>query len=151
MYAIRSYYALNHIDYLEKEGFAPQEILAYKAAFIGFELNFYPLKAPFIGPVSIDYAKASVKGRDDNFLGYIQLGNIDFYRPMVFGGSKEAGIKHYLQALEIFDGQPELKKNNWNYLNLLATLVTAYKEIEDTKRAQFFCQQALTEERNNFV
>lgn len=69
---------------------------AYKAAFVGFKIGLAKYKAPFIGKNSLVYAKKSVTIDASNVLGYMQLGNIYYYMPKIFGGSKESLRNHAL-------------------------------------------------------
>ena len=135
--------AENHLGFLENEMYKLTEIYAYKAAFVGYEIGISPYKAPFIGQKSLKYAEKSVNIDSTNALGYIQLGNIKFYSPVVLGGSKEIAIKHYLKALDIMEENTALIEQNWNYLNLLGTIITAYKEVGNYSLARDYCNKAL--------
>lgn len=66
-----------------------------RSAYYGFEIGLNNVKAPFLGPNSIREAERSVKLDPKCWLGYVQLGNIDFYKPSLFGGSKEDALKYY--------------------------------------------------------
>ena len=120
--------AKNLIAELEKQQYKVSTLYAYKSAFIGFDMGISPYKALFIGHESLSFAEKSVAIDETNFFGYIQLGNIAFYTPAMFGGSKTEAIIHYLKALELMEKDPEILKSNWNYLNLLATIINAYHE-----------------------
>jgi len=84
---------------LEKQKINPSMLHAYTAAFVGFKIGLAPYKAPFIGPASADHANQSVLADSTNAFGYVQLGNVAFYTPQVFGGSKTEAINYYLKAL----------------------------------------------------
>jgi tetratricopeptide (TPR) repeat protein len=122
-------------------------LFAYKAAFIGFKIGISPYKAPFIGSESLNFAKQSVITDSTNALGFVQLGNIAFYTPKMFGGSKEEAMQHYLKALKLMDKQNN-RTNNWNYLNLLATIINAYMELEQYEKAKYYCVKTLSVEPN---
>jgi tetratricopeptide (TPR) repeat protein len=117
-------------------------LYAYKAAFIGFKIGISPYKAPFIGPESLKFAQMSVKLDSTNALGYIQLGNISFYSPVVFGGSKTTALNHYLKALELMEKNPARIVENWNYLNLYVTLINTYFELEKYEQAKTYSLRA---------
>ncbi len=128
-----------HIEILERQNYNISLLYAYKAAFIGFEIGLATYKAPFIGPQSIVYANKSVEADSQNPLAYAQLGNISFYTPKIFGGSKTEAMQHYAKALKIMQADSENTKYNWNYLNLLATIIQAYMELEQYNMAEKYC------------
>ncbi len=131
------------LDELNKQGYKLSILNAYKSAFIGFKIGLAPHKAPFIGQKSLDFAKKSIVLDDTNYFGYVQLGNIAFYTPTLLGGSKTDAMKHYLKALELMEKNPASLKNNWNYLNLLATIINAYYEIGEYEKAKMYCIKTL--------
>lgn len=81
-----------------------------------------------------------------NYFGYIQLGNIKFYSPETFGGSKKLSIDYYLKALEILEKKTEFIKNDWNYLSLLVNLAQAYSEAGNYETAKKYYEKALSAE-----
>ncbi len=129
---------------LEKKDYHTSTLWAYKAAFVGFEIGIDPHRAPFIGLRSLAFAKQSTKADPSNYFAYLQLGNSAFYTPKVFGGSKKDAIGYYLHALELIEKDAQLLRDNWNYLNLLATIINAYYEMGDYERAQTYCTKALS-------
>lgn len=118
-------------------------LYAYKAAFIGYSIGLAPYKAPFIGPESTKYAERAINADSANAFAHIQLGNIAYYTPEIFGGSRHTAIEHYLQAYQLMNTQEDTK-HNWNYLNLLATIVSAYIETKQLKEAERFSIKALS-------
>jgi tetratricopeptide (TPR) repeat protein len=52
-------------------------------------------------------------------------------------------LEKYLQALSLAEAGKWQIKQNWNYLNLLATLVDAYYELKEYQEAAAFCRKAL--------
>ncbi len=128
---------------LEKKQYKLSMLNAYKSAFVGYKIGLAPYKAPFIGQESLAFANKSVALDADNYMGNVQLGNIAFYTPSLFGGSKKEAIKHYIKALETVEKYPDFISSNWNYLNLLATIINAYYDIEDYEKAEDYCQKTL--------
>ncbi len=126
------------VEFLEKQNYNKSLLYAYKAAFVGFKIGLKPYKAPFIGSKSSSFAKKSVEFDSRNALAYVQLGNISYYKPKTMGGSKSKAMEHYLNALKIMEQKNQVKQN-WNYLNLLVTIVNAYMDLEDYKKAQTYC------------
>lgn len=135
--------AENLLEELEGKQYKMSMVYAYKSAFVGFKIGLSPYKAPFIGQESISFAEKSLAIDANNYFAYVQLGNISFYRPAIFGGSKKNAIKYYLKALELMENNSNLLKFNWNYLNLLANIINAYKEIEEYELAKNYCLKTL--------
>ncbi|MBN2166153.1 MAG: hypothetical protein JW717_07755 [Marinilabiliaceae bacterium] len=131
------------ISQLEQKKYYLSIIYAYKSAYVGFQIGISPYKAPFIGAESVKFAKESVQIDPINPLGYIQLGNVAFYTPSMFGGSKTEAIKYYLKALQIMDSQSD-NKYNWNYINLIVTIINAYIDLEQYKKANYYCKKVLS-------
>ncbi len=135
--------AENLLVELEKQQYGMSMINAYKSAFVGFKIGLSPYKAPFLGQESLAYAKKSVSLDGTNYFGYVQLGNIAFYTPAMFGGSKTDAMQYYLKALELMEKNLASLKGNWNYLNLLATIINAYYEIGKFELAEKYCIKTL--------
>lgn len=128
---------------LEQQQYKLPMIYAYQSAFEGFQIGLSPYKAPFIGPQSKALALKSVDLDSNNYFVYIQLGNIAFYTPPLLGGSKAEAMKNYLKALSLMEKHPDDLKYNWNYLNLLATIINAYSELGNYELAQTYCIKTL--------
>ncbi|TAJ09176.1 hypothetical protein DMA11_20595 [Marinilabiliaceae bacterium JC017] len=117
---------------------------AYKAAFYGFRIGLNKLKVPFLGPKSVDAVKLALEQDHDNWFAHIQYGNIQFYTPSIFGGSKTKALEHYLIAKEIMEKDLQLIANNWNYLNLLVTIGQAYDKTGQKELAKAIYDEILT-------
>ncbi|NCC98085.1 MAG: hypothetical protein EOL95_00055 [Bacteroidia bacterium] len=138
--------ATDNLKKLEEKKYNESMLFAYRAAFVGFEIGLAKYKAPFIGMNSLKYAKKSVSINASNLLGYMQLGNIYFYMPKMFGGSKSLALEHYSKALKLMESSNDYKINNWNYLNLLVTIINAHVELNQYEEAKKYCIKTLTNE-----
>lgn len=138
--------AYETLNYLQKNGYNEAVLYSYKSAFIGYEIGLSIYKAPFIGMQSIEYANKAIKVDSTYYFAYVQLGNIEYYMPEIFGGSKNKAIHYYLKALALFP--PDKKNNNWNYLSLLGTIIQAYIETENEERAKYYYDLAFQVEPN---
>lgn len=119
-------------------------VVAYRSAFYGFRIGLAPYKAPFIGVKSIDAAKLAMKMDNRNPYGYIQYGNIEYYMPPVFGGSKTSAINYYTQAQKLMELQGEtVIKNDWNYLSLLVMIANAYEAVANYQQARMYYEKIL--------
>ncbi len=137
-----------YIKQLEKQKYKLAILYAYKAALIGFKIGISPYKAPFLGSESSEYANKSVVLDTNNVLGYVQLGNIAYHKPGIFGGSKQEALTQYLHALALMEQAPEQLTNNWNYLHLLLSIIKTYDAQEKWALAQQYCEKALKLEPN---
>lgn len=135
--------AEKNITYLEKKKYRSSLLNAYRAAFYGFRIGLNTIKAPFLGPKSMDYAKLALQQDRNNWFAYLQYGNIQYYTPSIFGGSKTDAINSYLIAKELMEKDRNLNSNNWNYLNLLTTIATAYSDISYFHTAKKYYQEIL--------
>lgn len=131
------------IDKLEAGSYEESMLWAYKSAFVGFDIGLAPYKAPFIGPKSLSYAEKAQSLDTKNAFAYVQLGNIAYYTPEIFGGSKQEALQHYLKAYHLM--KVNNAKTNWNYLNLLASIIIAYMAGDDYESAKRFSEVALEE------
>lgn len=136
------------LKHLEKQNYSLSMLYAYKAAFIGFEIGISPYKAPFIGSESLRFARQSLALDSQNAFAYVQLGNIAFYTPQLFGGSKSEAMEHYEKAIRIMEEEGKQLLINWNYLNLLATTINAYMKFEKYNNAKNLSVKTLYIEPN---
>lgn len=137
-----------NIEKLEKCYYKLSIIDSYKSAFIGYRIGLNKLLAPFIGSKSIEYANLAVKLDANNPFGFIQFGNIQYFMPSIFGGSKILAIEYFKKAERIMELNPNEIKNDWNYLNLITTLAKAYTEIKDYNTAHTYYAKIIQIEPN---
>ncbi|MDD4778761.1 MAG: hypothetical protein PHV53_10805 [Fermentimonas sp.] len=135
--------SIERLGRLRKVNYRVPILDAYDSAFLGFQIGLANLKAPRLGPRSLDFAKKSVATVENNALGLIQLGNIYYFMPPLFGGSKEKAIEYYLRAEKLMaaDGY-----GDWNYLALLVQLAGALEETGKIDKAGSFYLKALSYE-----
>ncbi len=125
-----------NLDILEKNKYNPAVINAYRSAFYGFRIGLNPVTAPVNGLKSIDCAKTAIELDPDYYLGYVQQGNIQFYMPSAFGGSKKEALQHYLRAKELLEKDPGGVSGDWNYLSLMVVIGQTYTYLKDYSSAQ---------------
>ncbi|MCU0462588.1 MAG: hypothetical protein MUF36_11360 [Bacteroidales bacterium] len=128
--------AQKNIDLLEKRNYRLSLVNAYNAAFCGFRIGLNILSVPYNGFRSIDYAETAMGQDTGNYLGYVQYGNIQFYMPKSFGGSKKEGVGYYIKAREILEKDPANLKENWNYLAVLILIGQSYYYLNDYASAK---------------
>jgi len=128
--------AQKNLDILDRNKYNPSVINAYKSAFFGFRIGLNPITAPVNGLKSIDCAKTAVKLDPQHWFGYVQHGNIQFYMPSTFGGSKKEALGHYLKARDLLENECESVSGNWNYISLLIVIGQTYTYLKDYASAQ---------------
>jgi tetratricopeptide (TPR) repeat protein len=128
--------AQKNLDILDRNKYSPSIINAYKSAFYGFRIGLNPITAPINGLKSIDCAKDAVKLDPQNWFGYVQHGNIQFYMPSTFGGSKKEALEFYLKARDLLEKDTGSPSENWNYLSLLIVIGQTYTYLKDYNSAQ---------------
>jgi hypothetical protein len=128
--------AFKNIEFLEEQQFNLSIINSYKSAFYGYRIVLNILSAPLNGLKSIEFARAAVELDPQNYLGYIQHGNIQFYMPSLLGGSKKEALGYYLKAKEMIEKEPGGTFENWNYMNLLIVIGQTYYYLNEINSAK---------------
>lgn len=128
--------AQKNIAFLEKQNYRLSLVSAYNAAFCGFRIGISILSIPQNGFKSIEYAKKAIELDKQNYLGYVQYGNIQFYMPRTFGGSKKEGIAYYIKAKEILEKDKNSLEEDWNYLSVLLVIGQSYTYLEEFTSAK---------------
>jgi tetratricopeptide (TPR) repeat protein len=137
-----------NLDLLEKSAYKLSLVNSYKAAFYGFAMGLNNLKAPFLGPKSLDCAKLAMSIDENNPLGYVQYANTLFYTPEFLGGSKKDALECFKKALTLMERDKEEIKNDWNYLNLLTIIAQSYEKTGNNELAKACYQKIITIEPN---
>jgi len=137
-----------NIQVLEKTNGYASLVSSYKSAFYGYKIGLNKLKAPFIGPKSVECAKMAMKQDADNPCGYIQYANSQFYMPAVFGGSKKLALDYYLKAKNLIEQNHKETIEDWNYLSLLSMIAKTYTDLKDLKQAKAYYEKILKIEPN---
>lgn len=134
--------AYRNLELLAQEGYSEALVAAYNGAFIGYQIALSPIKAPFIGMKSLKFVKEAVQADSTNYFASIQYGNVLYYMPGMFGGSRSKAIEHYNKAKQLMQEQG-VHQNNWLYMNLLLTLADAYKKEKDWQQVKNCYDEAL--------
>lgn len=132
-----------YMEALEASKYKLSHVNAYKSAFYGYKIGLSRLKAPVLGPKSVESAKLAIKLDIYNPYGYMQYGNALYYMPVFIGGSKKVALENYLKAEKLMERNKEDLKNNWNYLNLLTVIAKAYSEKGDKATAKAYYEKIL--------
>ena len=131
------------LEVLEKSTYKLSLVNAYKAAFYGYRIGLNKLKAPFIGLKSVECARLAIQLDKQNPYGYLQYGNSEYYKPVIFGGSKTDALKYFEKAEELMQLDADQIKEDWNYLNLLTFMAQVYEETKNYESAKAYYQKIL--------
>lgn len=135
--------AEHYLSILEKNPKNLSLVNAYKSAFYGYRIGLNKLLATTLGRRSYDCANLAIEQDKENPYGYIQLGNIQFYMPPVFGGSKKEALGYYLKAMKIMEKDPAGVAENWNYLNLLTSIAQSYYYLGNYVTSKYYLDKML--------
>ena len=124
-------------------------VMAYKGAFIAYEIGISNLKAIYLGRTSMRYIEQALEIEPNNVQANIEMGNAMFYCPPAFGGDKELAITHYKNAAKQME-QKQMVKNNWMYLNVMTALGMAYEATDQIQNAKL-CYEKILVVKPNFM
>ena len=118
-------------------------LLGLMSNLTGFQIALSPLKATTLAKGMMNKAKKSIaKGPNDPHVN-ILYSNILFYMPGIFGGDTEKALQGYKKALQTMEADPELKKNNWMYIQLMVTIGVVEEKRENYVEAQKMYRKVL--------
>ena len=124
------------------------DLSAYKGAFIAYRIVIKPIRAPFLGPESMNNINHAVETGPNSPNAWIEKGNALFYMPKVFGGSKKKAMEAFKRAIQLMEKNPEIIHHNWMYLNVLMILGQSYEKIENFQMAKITYEKVLQIEPN---
>ena len=146
-------------SYIEKSEKVLKEILdkepsnatamAFKGAFIAFEISLSNLKAIYLGRISMDLIEEAIVIDANNVQANIELANANYYAPSAFGGDKEMSIVYYKKAAAEME-ENDLVKKNWMYLYVMTTLGMAYEATDQIQKAKL-CYEKILLVKPNFM
>jgi tetratricopeptide (TPR) repeat protein len=135
--------AQKNLEILEDRKYSLSVINSYKSAFYGFRIALNPITAPVNGFKALDCARTALKLDPEHYLGYVQLGNSEFFMPSTLGGSKKEALEYFLEAKKLMEKNPESLSDDWNYLSLLIVIGQTYTYLKDYNSAQRAYQNIL--------
>jgi len=135
--------AESNISLLEKARANQSLVNSYKSAFYGYRIGLNKLLAPYLGGRSLECANLAIEQDKENPFGYIQYGNIQFYMPPVFGGSKREALDYYIKAQKIMEKNAADIIENWNYLSLLIVIAQSNYYLKDYKTSVYYLEKIL--------
>lgn len=130
-----------HIKLLEENHFDAAMISVYRSSLCAYS---YKLNVWDLSSVSkcIDYIEKAYAESPNNPMVVSLKGNIDFYRPSFFGGSKKRALFNFEKALKLFE-KKNLTTNNWNYIATFLAMAQAYEKSGEKEKAILTCKKIL--------
>jgi len=124
-----------HMALLSDLGLDNARVYSLKGAFYGFQIMLEPRRAPKLGRLSMKANEKALKLDPEEPQVWLEKANMDYYRPVVFGGSKRKAVPMYEKAVELFESSHERTRENWVYMNCLAGLGIAYENTRKISEA----------------
>jgi hypothetical protein len=131
------------VELLASKSYKPAVMHAYKSMFFGFRVMMAPIKAPILGVKCLNNNETAMKLDKSNPFVVMQYANILYYKPKMFGGSKEEALQYYIKSEKLMEANPALIENDWNYLNLLATISRIYQQTGQSEKSKAYIEKAL--------
>ena len=140
--------AEDNLNAIEKKQLYAAKVNSYRSAFYGFHIGLNMLLAPWYGSKSIACAKEAVALDSQDYLGYVQLGNVYFHAPSLMGGDKSKAIENYRIARMKLERASNEIIFDWNFLSLLVTTANCYESMGDLEKAKSSYEEILKIEPN---
>ena len=118
-------------------------INAYHGAFNGYNIALDTYKVIFFGRRSVKFVEKAISLDPSNYFGFLQMGNIEFYKPPAFGGDKYRAINNYGKASKLIENQYFKTRNDWNYLSILVSIAQTYTKLGKFQEAKKYYESIL--------
>lgn len=128
---------------LVKEEGEASRYSALMGGLLAMEIEQKPAQMMFLGPKCSSYISESVDMDTKNPTAWVEKGNLKFHAPRLFGGDMEEAIACFQKAILLYESNPSLKANSWQYLHALAWLGKAYEEEDEWGKARQTFEKAL--------
>lgn len=128
---------------LQKQHYADSCIFyVYRSSIAAYEVKLGTGKMATNGLKAIKYCNHAVEMNPTNPMALSLKGNVDFYRPAIFGGNKKEALSSFKKSAYEFERQRKTA-NSWNYIASLMTMAQAYDKLGNTEEAIKICEKIL--------
>lgn len=134
------------INMLDSMHYDPSMVAMFRASACAYDLSLYKRDLIKTMKEAIAYTDKGVELNPDNPLALTLQGNVRFYTPAMFGGSKKEALALFLKAEKIMkeEGMTEC----WNYRALQLCIAQCYEKVENKQKAIDYCHHILSEVPN---
>jgi len=119
---------------------------AFLAAITAMRVGLNPMRALTIGSKSDQHIREAIRLNPKNPTAWVEKGNLKYHSPPIFGGNMREAVSCFEQAVELFDEQPALRKDNWLYLHAMAWLGKSYEKVGKKEKAIAIYEKAIAYE-----
>ena len=109
---------------------------AFRGALYAIKIGLKPIRALGLGPKSEKALNRALELDPENPYAWVEMGNMRYHAPGLFGGSHAKAILCFQKAVDLFDQNPEQKAHNWQYLHALCWMGLAYEEEDQLAKAK---------------
>jgi tetratricopeptide (TPR) repeat protein len=116
---------------------------AMLGAIYGYKVGLNAYKAVVFGGKAFSENKLALELDPADPQVWMEKGNIEFYKPAIFGSSSTEAAKIYAKSVKLYEADSQGLKHNWLYLNTLRSLADAYIASEMYRNANDVYQKML--------
>lgn len=132
----------NHLE-RHKSVLTPSQYAAYKSSAHAYEYLLNKNKLMSDGLASFKLAHRAVDLDGKNPVALSLSGNVSFYAPSLFGGSKKKALQFFLEAERIMEADTAYRYL-WNYPALQLCIAQCYEKRGDREKAIAQCRKILS-------
>ena len=134
---------VNRINCLDSLHYDPSMIAVFRSSVCAYDLSLYKRDLVKTMKEAIHYTELGVKLDPKNPLALTLQGNVKFYTPAMFGGSKKEALDFFLKAEYLM--RENKMTDCWNFRALQLCIAQCYEKVESKKAAINYCEKILSE------
>ena len=119
------------------------EPYALQSAAYGVKMGYSPMQGMFLGNKSNDLIEKAKRLDPNSALAWKVYANSKFFTPEMWGGDIDEAIAGYEKAIQLYESNPAMLKNNWMYIDALAFLGQAFMKKGKHSKAITAYEKAL--------
>ncbi len=139
--------AREYLEVLHQAKDYEAEAMLFQAAFNAFRISLRPWLGVNLGPQSERLINDAIGMKTSYPRAWVEKGNLLYFAPAIFGGSKTKAIDHYSEAIRLMEANMQ-NNHRWLYLSTLVGLARAYEKTGDYEMAIATLEKSLTFEPN---
>jgi len=134
---------VDRINRLDSLHYNPSMIAVFRSSVCAYDLSLYKRDLIKTMKEAIHYTNQGVELNPQNPLALTLQGNVKFYTPAMFGGSKKEALEFFLKAENLM--RENKMTECWNYRALQLCIAQCYEKLDGKKAAINYCEQILSE------